>query len=72
MVKEEETGEIVSPRNSAELASAINKLINDPPLLKRYGVEGLKRVKQHFTLSNMINNLESYFLEKLDENKKNI
>jgi glycosyltransferase involved in cell wall biosynthesis len=72
LVKEGETGEIVSPRNSAELASAINKLFNNPPLLKQYGIEGLKRVKKNFTLSKMINNLESYFLEKLSENKKNV
>jgi len=48
-----ETGITVEPRDSKALAEAINKLLNDEELRKRYGVQARKRVEENFTVDKM-------------------
>jgi len=61
-----ETGLIVPPRNPEALAGAIARLADHPELLRRFGQAGLARVRKHFTMAKMVENLESYFYEKVD------
>jgi len=65
-----ETGIVVPSRNPARLAEAIAKVMDDPEQRETYGRNGLKRVKAHFTIEKMIQNLEAYFQEKLQKKSK--
>lgn len=49
-----ETGFVVPARNSHALASAINRLIDDPELRVKFGSAGRARVRQEFTIDKMI------------------
>lgn len=62
-----ETGVIVPPRDSTILAESIRTLINQPQLLKAYGEAGQARVLAHFTIPQMVENLETYFLQKIND-----
>ena len=55
------TGLVVPPKNSQELAKAINKLLNNPRLATEYGNTGKIRVKETFSSSNMLEKLESLY-----------
>lgn len=48
-----ETGITVEPRNSRALAEAINKLLNDEELRKKYGTQARRRVEEYFTVEKM-------------------
>lgn len=64
------TGVVVPPGNPEVLAETINRLIDDRSLLQQYGHHGLQRVRTNFTIRSMIENLEKYFSEKLDEREE--
>ncbi len=48
------TGITVEPRDSAEIACALNRLLDDEPLRRRYGNAALERVRSEFTVSAMV------------------
>src|SRR5262249_1946824 len=48
------TGLLVSPGNSAELATALLKLIDDPPLRERMGAAGRQRIENNFGVQKTI------------------
>jgi len=48
------TGITVAPENSAELAAAINRLLDDPELRDRYGAAGARRVREEFSIPTMV------------------
>jgi len=66
LIEDNQTGVIVPARDANTLANAIDNLIDDDKLLQFYGENGLLRVKQHFTIDKMIQNLETYFKSKLN------
>jgi glycosyltransferase involved in cell wall biosynthesis len=70
LMEDGRTGLIVPPKDPVRLAEAIGRLIDDPTTLKRFGQNGLERVRTHFTIPAMIRNLESFFAEKIDECRK--
>lgn len=47
------TGLIVAPKDAPALAQAINKLLSDPAMAKRFGEAGRKRVEELFTIEKM-------------------
>jgi glycosyltransferase involved in cell wall biosynthesis len=49
-----ETGLLVEPGDSKELAGAIISLMKDPDLRKTYGEAGRKRVAQHFGVDQLV------------------
>ncbi len=64
-----ESGLIVPPRDSAALAGAILRVLDDPPLLEKMGQTGLEHVRRHFTIPGMVKKLEDFFREKIDEKR---
>lgn len=70
VVKDRETGFLVSPLNAQAFAEALMELIGNSELRKTMGNRGLKRVEQEFTLENSIHNTvtvyESMKLLKLE------
>jgi glycosyltransferase involved in cell wall biosynthesis len=59
------TGIYVNPRNSAELASALSKLVDDPSLREHYGKAGRKRVLELFDQSKQISKIEQIYTDLL-------
>ncbi|SRR5579875_97331 len=49
------TGLTVAPRDSAQLADALNRLLDNPELRQRYGAAALNRVRTEFTVQRMVN-----------------
>jgi glycosyltransferase involved in cell wall biosynthesis len=48
------TGITVEPGNAAEIAGALNRLLDDPELRAAYGNAGLHRVRAEFTVAAMV------------------
>jgi glycosyltransferase involved in cell wall biosynthesis len=69
LMEDGKTGLIVPPRDPFALATAIGKLIDNRQLRKDFGIAGLARVREKFTIPAMVRNLERFLGEKLDEKK---
>ena len=55
------TGISVAPADSAELAGAINRLLDDPGLRDQYGAAAARRAREEFSIATMVNRtLELY------------
>jgi glycosyltransferase involved in cell wall biosynthesis len=67
LMVEGKTGMIVPPKRPDILAETIHGIIDDTDRLDAFGAEGLRRVREHFTMEQMIEALETYFYEKLAE-----
>ena len=52
--RHEETGLTVPPGDSAALAQAVERLLSDEALRRRYGIAAQKRVKEEFTTARMV------------------
>ncbi|MBN1130778.1 MAG: glycosyltransferase [Chitinispirillaceae bacterium] len=63
------TGLIVPPRDPAALAAAIAALLDDPARRAAFGEAGAARIREHFTIHAMVQHLERFLREKLDEKK---
>jgi glycosyltransferase involved in cell wall biosynthesis len=61
IVVEGETGLYVHPRAPEELAGALIRLIDDPPLRKRFGEAGRRRVVELFDRRGQIDRLEGMY-----------
>ena len=57
----EVTGLVVPPRDPAQLAAALNRLLDDPALRERLGAAGRERVRQHFTQARMLEQIEALY-----------
>ncbi len=65
LLDNQKSGMIIPPKDPKAIAKAINSIIDDEEKLKFFGKEGLKKVKEFFTIPIMIDNLEKYFSERL-------
>ncbi len=54
LVRDGDTGLVVSPDDDVELANAIGRLVSDSALASRFGAAGRKRVEQQFSLDAMV------------------
>ena len=61
---------IIPAKNPHLLAEKINETIENQDKLDKFAKNGLARVKKHFTIPEMVENLEKYFIEKLNEKKQ--
>ena len=60
---EDETGLVVEPRNPDALASAINVLLDDPELRRRFGAEGRERARKLFSKRKMVEEVWALYQE---------
>ena len=60
-----QTGILVAPRDGKAIADAVARLISDPPLAQRMGLQGRQRALEHFTLTQMAAQNEAYYYELL-------
>ena len=60
-----ETGKIIPTKRPDILAETIHSLIDDEDKLNAFGSAGLRRVREQFTMEQMIAALEAHFYEKL-------
>ena len=61
IVVEGETGELVPPRDVAQLSDRTEVLIQSPKKRKQYGLAGRKRVQTLFNFCTMVDNLETLY-----------
>lgn len=64
-----ETGIEVPNCDSEAFAQAIDKLLTDKGLSKKYAENGIKRVKENFTIPVMTANMEKYYKELMAPNE---
>ncbi len=64
------TGILVHPRNAAQLASGISRLIDDPVLRERMGKAGRRRVLELFDQQKQIDRLEEIYLSVMAEKER--
>ena len=60
-----QTGILVAPRDGRAIADAIARLVGDPPMAQRMGLQGRQRALERFTLTQMAARNEAYYYELL-------
>jgi glycosyltransferase involved in cell wall biosynthesis len=63
VIADEETGILVPPRDSAALAGAMTRLLENPELARRFGEAGRRRVEEHFSVERSVRETESLYRE---------
>ena len=61
-----ETGNLIEPRNSAQIAHAVIKLLSDKQRAKIMGENGFKRIERLFSAKEMTRKIEQIYLELLN------
>lgn len=61
IVKDGETGFLVEPEHADQVADSVIKLLENPELLQKLGLNGRKRLNTFFTAEKMIENLEQIY-----------
>lgn len=64
----QKTGIVVAPDNPADLAQAINFLLDNPEVRFKYGQAGSERVKKYFTADRMIDDIIALYEKCLNSN----
>ncbi len=59
-----ETGFIVPPKNHQAIYEKLSLLLSNKNLCEKMGKTGRKRIEDNFTYKNMIDNLESFLIER--------
>jgi rhamnosyl/mannosyltransferase len=62
-----EAGWVVPPRDPEALATAISEILGDPVTARARGVQGRERVRAHFTLEKMVENVMAVYQEVLHQ-----
>jgi len=62
-------GKLVEPQNVDELANALLEFVSNPQKVEKMGIAGREMVEKKFTLDRMINELEQYFHEIINQKK---
>lgn len=70
VVKDNETGIIVSPRSVTELAAALELLLNDEIKRKQLGKNGRKNAEQLYNWKNNVAAMINIYRRTIEENKK--
>ena len=68
IVLDGETGILVPPQNPAAIVDALDKLLSDSSLRDKLGRKGQQRVKEKFSVENMVANTLAVYEKILAEN----
>ncbi len=71
IVVNEKTGLLIPPSDPEALANAINRLLGDKNLSRRFGKAGRKRVEKHFSWARIANKTKAVY-EELIKNYDNV
>lgn len=70
--KNRETGILINPRNSIEIANAVTYLLKNPEIARQFGQNGANEIhKLGLTLEKSIKRLEDIYFQKVSEEKNN-
>ena len=61
IVEDGVTGLLVDPRDIPELTSAVETLIVEPSLRRKFGASGRRRIEERFTLERMVDQVEEIY-----------
>lgn len=67
MIREDENGILVCPEKPAELAKAINLLLQEPKKAKAMGEKGRYLVEKEFNLEVMVSKVENLYYQLIEE-----
>lgn len=59
----EHTGFLIPPADARSMAAAITRLIDDPPLMRRVGLQARERAEREFSTDRMVRELEGRLLD---------
>jgi glycosyltransferase involved in cell wall biosynthesis len=65
LIRNEETGLLVAPNNTVELADALARLMHDPALAARLAESGRQCVYEKFDLKNCLDPLVAQYRKRL-------
>ena len=65
VVRHEQTGLVVPPSDPDAFAAAVNRLLVDPALRRRYGEAGRQRLLHEFTIEKMVDRIEQVYQQVL-------
>ncbi|MBN1405773.1 MAG: glycosyltransferase family 4 protein [Candidatus Omnitrophica bacterium] len=66
VIKHEENGILVPPKDHAALADAVIRLLKDEALAKAMGKRGIEIVNEKFTIDKMVKDTEAFYLRALE------
>jgi len=69
VVVPEETGLLVEPKNSQQLADCVNRLLRDELLRRKLGANGRRRVEKHFSWTYIAQQTKTLYQELIDSRK---
>jgi glycosyltransferase involved in cell wall biosynthesis len=64
------TGLLVPPRDSAALAHAVCRILQDRDLAARVGHAGRRRIVEHFSLARMVGETERLYVDRLAQTRR--
>ena len=59
------TGFLVQPEDARDLASNLVKLLSDPGMMQQFGRQGEERVRQHFSMGQMVDRYRDLYARSL-------
>jgi glycosyltransferase involved in cell wall biosynthesis len=60
------TGFLVQPGDAGDLAANLVKLLSDPGMMQQFGRRGAERVRQHFTMGQMVDRYRDLYVRLLN------
>jgi len=72
LIKNEETGLLVTQGNPEEMAEAIKKLVHNPSLYEKISSNGIKRVREQYKNEKIIEKIDKYMSDVLNHHKGEI
>jgi glycosyltransferase involved in cell wall biosynthesis len=59
------TGFLVQPEDAKDLAANLVKLLSDPGMMQEFGRQGVERVRQHFSMGQMVDRYRDLYARSL-------
>ncbi len=67
LIPDKGKGILIPPADANAIADAVNRLAESDEMREKIGVEAARFIKENFSVSAMVDNIESYIDEKLEE-----